>query len=369
MDFIDLKRQYIAYQADIHSLIERVLASAHFIMGAEVFELEAVLAEFIGVKHCITASSGTDTLQMALMALDIGPGDEVITTPFTWISTAEAIALVGATPVFVDIDPKTYLIDIELIENAITDQTKAIMPVSLFGQMPDMAKINALANKYGLAVIEDGAQSFGAMQRGVKSLGASLIGSTSFYPAKPFGCYGDGGALFTDDDALAEKLRAIRSHGGNVRDHHLYIGMNGRFDTLQAAVLLAKFPYLQTEIRCREDIAEIYNAAFKDLCQIPVTLEGNTHIYAQYTIQVKNRDYLQALLKEKRIPTMIYYPKSIHEQPAFSYLGYRDEDLPNAVRVSRQVISLPLHPFLREEEVQKVVDGAKQALFEAGCML
>ncbi len=240
MEFIDLKTQYQRYKAEIDERIHRVLDHAHFILGPEILELETALASYVGVRHCLTVASGTDSLEIALRALDIGPGDEVITVPFTWISTAEAVALVGAKPVFVDIEPVAFNIDIDLMEKAITPKTKAILPVSLFGQMPDYDRINAIASAHGLPVIEDAAQSFGASQRGRRSGGVTTIGSTSFFPAKPLGCYGDGGALFTDDDPLADKMRAIRTHGGVKRHHHPLVGMNGRFDTIQAAVLLAK---------------------------------------------------------------------------------------------------------------------------------
>jgi UDP-2-acetamido-2-deoxy-ribo-hexuluronate aminotransferase len=242
MQFIDLKQQYQLLKPNIDAAIQRVLDHGNYIMGPEIAALEVALADYVGVKHCITVASGTDSLEIALRAWDIGPGDEVITVPFTWISSAEAIALVGAKPVFVDIDPVDYNIDIAKIEAAITSQTKAIMPVSLFGQMPDFDAINAIAAKHGIPVLEDAAQSFGATQRGKKSCAVSSVGSTSFFPAKPFGCYGDGGALFTDDDDLAEKMRAIRTHGGVKRHFHTLVGMNGRFDTIQAAILLAKLP-------------------------------------------------------------------------------------------------------------------------------
>src|ERR1035441_2566619 len=241
MQFIYLQSQYRRYQKEIDSRISAVLSHGHYIMGPEIAELESVLASYVGVKHCITVASGTVSLEIALRALGVGPGDEVITVPFTWISSAEVIGLVGARPVFVDIDPLTYNINPDLIEKAISPRTKAILPVSLFGQMAPYEQINALASKHRIPVIEDGAQSFGATCDGRRSCGVTLIGSTSFFPAKSLGCYGDGGALFTSDDALAEMMKAIRTHGGQKRHHHPFLGMNGRFDTLQAAVLLAPF--------------------------------------------------------------------------------------------------------------------------------
>ena len=243
MEFIDLKKQYQLYKEEIDAAIHRVLDHGCYIMGPEIKELEEKLGRYIGVKHAISVSSGTDSLFLALMALGVGPGDEVITTPFTWIASSEVIGLVGAKPVFVDIEPDTFNMDPEKIERAITPKTKAILPVSLFGQMADLTKINAIAANLGLAVIEDGAQSFGATQNGKKSCNASIIGSTSFFPAKPLGCYGDGGMVFTNDDALADKMRAIRTHGGQKRHHHPYLGTNARLDTIQAGILLAKFPY------------------------------------------------------------------------------------------------------------------------------
>ena len=259
MQFIDIQAQYSAYKEAIDTRMQAVLGHGRFIMGPEVAEIEQVLSEYIGVKHCITTASGTDSLEIALRALGIGPGDEVITVPFTWISTAETIAQVGATPVFVDIDPVSYNLDVNLLEQAITPKTKAIMPVSLFGQMPDFGRINAIAEKHGLPVIEDAAQSFGATQGGKRSCSVSTIASTSFFPAKPFGCFGDGGALFTDDAELADKMKTVRNHGGLVRHHHTMVGMNGRFDTLQAAVLLGKFPGFENEVKSRNAIGARYS--------------------------------------------------------------------------------------------------------------
>jgi len=271
-----------------------VLNHGKFIMGPEIAELETALANYLAVKHCITVASGTTSLEIALRALGIGQGDEVITVPFTWISSAEVIGLVGASPVFVDIEAATYNINVAQIEAAITPRTRAILPVSLFGQMSDYDRINAIAKKHKLAVIEDGAQSFGATQRGRRSCGVTLIGSTSFFPAKPLGCYGDGGALFTNDDTLAEKMRAIRTHGGQKRHHHPFLGMNGRFDTLQAAILLAKFPHFEWEVQARGHVGarytELLSSVLRPPSSAPAVVPGNTHVYAQYTIRVPNRD-------------------------------------------------------------------------------
>ena len=323
MEFIDLKEQYHRYKTETDDRIQRVLAHGHYIMGPEIAELEQALAAYVGVKHAITVSSGTDSLEIALRTLGIGPGDEVITVPFTWISSAEVIGLVGARPVFVDVDATTYNINVDLIESAITPQTKALLPVSLFGQMPDYDRINAIAAKHGIPVIEDGAQSFGATQRGRRSCGVTAIGSTSFFPAKPLGCYGDGGALFTNDDGLAEKMKAIRTHGGVKRHHHTLLGMNGRFDTLQAAILLAKLPHFEWEVKERGRIGARYSASLKEGCAVPVVAPANTHVYAQYTIRVADRDKIGEQLKAAGVPTAVYYPKCLHEQPIFGSLGYK----------------------------------------------
>ncbi len=362
IEFIDLKEQYRRYKAEIDARIAGVLAHGHFIMGPEIGELEQALAQRVGVKHCLTVASGTDSLEIALRALNIGLGDEVITVPFTWISTAEAIGLVGAKPVFVDIDPLTYNINVDHIERAITPKTKAILPVSLFGQMPDYDRICALGAKHNLAIVEDGAQSFGATQRGRQSCGLTLIGSTSFFPAKPFGCYGDGGALFTDDERLADKMRAIRSHGGLQRHHHPYLGMNGRFDTLQAAVLLAKLPHFASEVEARGQIGGRYTELLCGSCSVPEVVPGNTHVYAQYTVRVPNRDAVASQLKVQGIPTAVYYPKCLHEQPVFGGCGYKLGDFPESEKASREVLSLPMHPFLTKEMQELIVAVLKNAV-------
>lgn len=361
MEFIDLKTQYRRYQAEIDERMLRVMTHGHFVMGPEVAEIERDLARYISVKHCITGSSGTHTLEIALRALGIGPGDEVITVPFTWISTAEVIGLVGARPVFIDIEPETYNINIDLLESAITSRTKAILPVSLFGQMPDYDRINTVAATHSIPVIEDAAQSFGATRRGHKSGGVTTIGSTSFFPAKPLGCYGDGGALFTNDDALGEKMRAIRTHGGLQRHYHPLLGTNGRFDTLQAAVLLAKLPHFDWEVAERERIGGRYSATLQDVCTIPAIAPGNTHVYAQYTVRVPERDKVAEKLKAQGIPTAVYYPKCLHEQPVFGKLGYNWGDFPESEKASREVLSLPMHPFLSSEDQDKVIAAFRSA--------
>ena len=362
MQFIDIQAQYQAYKEAIDQRMRQVMDHGRFIMGPEIAEIEQTLANYVGVQHCITTASGTDSLEIALRALEIGAGDEVITVPFTWISTAEVISQVTATPIFVDIEASTYNMDADQLESAITPKTKAIMPVSLFGQMPDLGRINAIAEKHGIPVIEDAAQSFGATQNGKRSCSVSSIASTSFFPAKPFGCFGDGGALFTNDDELAEKMKTVRNHGGKMRHHHTMVGMNGRFDTLQAAVLLGKFPSFEKEVAARNALGARYSEALRNHCQIPVIHPGNTHVYAQYTIRSSNRDELAAKLKESSVPTAVYYPKCLHEQPVFEPLGYTYGSFPVAEKASREVLSLPMHPFLSEGDQDKVVASVIKAL-------
>ena len=362
MQFIDLKQQYLKYQSEIDARIRKVLDHGNFIMGPEIAELEKNLATYVGVKHAITCASGTDSLEIALRALGIGPGDEVITVPFTWISSAEAIELVGARPVFVDIDPLDYNLDVSRLAKAISSRTKAIMPVSLFGQLPAMEEICRIAAERSIPVLEDAAQSFGATRHGRKSCAVSTIGSTSFFPAKPLGCYGDGGALFTDDDSLAEKMKAVRTHGGQQRHHHPLLGMNGRFDTLQAAILIPKLEHFPNEVEARGRIGGRYSELLRDVCPTPRIRSGNTHVYAQYTIRIPGREKVMERLKAKGIPTAVYYPKCLHEQPVFSGLGYRWGDFPESEKASREVLSLPIHPFLTEKEQDKIVEAVKGAL-------
>lgn len=359
MKFIDLDTQYRTYQKEIDERMRRVLEHGQYIMGPEIQELENFLSDYTGAKHCITVASGTDSLEIALRALNIGLGDEVITVPFSWISTAEVIAAVGATPVFTDIEADTFNIDTTLLEDSITENTKAIIPVGLFGQMPNLESIKKIASEYNIAVIEDAAQSFGASRNGKKSCGDTLISSTSFFPAKPLGCFGDGGALFTNDDKLAETIRAIRSHGGVKRHHHTHIGMNGRFDTLQAAIILAKLPYFEDEVKSRSRIGARYSELLSDFVTTPKVDKGNTHVYAQYTVRVDAdvRDKVVSELKKRGIPVGIYYPKCFHEQPVFENLGYSYGDFPESERASKEVLSLPMHPFLSHEEQDQVVES------------
>lgn len=358
--YIDLKTQYRVLEHSIKARIAAVLEHGQYIMGPEVPELEARLADYVGVKHCISASSGTDTLLIAMMSLDIGPGDEVITTPFTFIATGEMIALLGARPVFVDIDPRTYNIDPTFIEAAITPRTRAIMPVSLYGQCADYDSINAIAKKHALPVIEDGAQSFGATYKGRRSCGLSTIGSTSFFPSKPLGAYGDGGALFTDDDALAKSMREIRAHGQDRRYHHPRIGVNGRLDTIQAAVLLAKLEVFPEEVEARMRIAAQYDALLQGKIVTPYIEPFNTSVYAQYTLLADNRDDLQAKLQECGVPTAVHYPVPLNLQPVFGYLDKPAGSFPVAEDLAQRVISLPMSPYLQQSTLHKIADAVME---------
>ncbi len=357
IDFANLNRQYLRYKEEIDAAIQEVIDTSHFIMGPEVAALEEGLRAFTGVKHAITCSSGTDALLLAMMALNIGPGDEVITTPFTFIATAETVALLGATPVFVDIDEATYNIDATKIEAAITEKTKAIIPVSLYGQPSDMDAINAIAGQYGLKVIEDAAQSFGAIYKGRKSCNLSDIGCTSFFPAKPLGCFGDGGAVFTNDDVLADKMRSLRVHGQTKRYHHQYIGMGGRLDTIQAAVLNVKLKYYGEDIAKRQKVAEMYNARLEGkMLTLPHIAQDCTSVWAQYSVRVKEREVLQTWLKASGVPTAVHYPKPLHLQECLAYLGYREGDFPVAELVSRQIMSLPMNPDLADDEIAYIYE-------------
>jgi len=362
MQFIDLKSQQNLIRPHIEAAIKRVLDHGQYIMGPEVLELEIKLANFVGVKHCIAASSGSDTLLIALLALGIGPGDEVITSPFTFIATGEMIALTGAKPVFVDIDPRTYNIDPSQIESVITEKTKAIMPVSIYGQCADFTAINVIARKYNLPVIEDGAQSFGATHRGKRSCGLSTIGSTSFFPSKPLGCYGDGGALFTDDDSLAKLMREIRVHGQDRRYHHPVLGINGRLDTLQAAILLEKLAIFTCEIESRVRIGQRYSELLQNIIVTPYIEPENMSVYAQYTVQVDNRNEVQQKLTELNIPTAIHYPVPLHLQPVFADLDLASGSFPVAENLSKKVLSLPMHPYLTDESIEYIVNAVKDSI-------
>ena len=350
IDFANLKLAYQEHKEAFDKAIRSVVESSAFIMGKPVYELEEKLSNYTGAKHAITCSNGTDALLLAMMALGIKPGDEVITTPFTFIATAETIAFLGAKPVFVDIDEVTYNIDSRKIEDKITSKTKAIMPVSLYGQMPDIDAINEIALKHNLAVIEDGAQSFGATYKGKKSCSVTTIGTTSFFPAKPLGCFGDGGAVFTNDEDLAEKMTSMRIHGQTERYHHKYIGMGGRLDTLQAAILNVKVDNYEADIQRRQEVAKRYTYLLKEKLILPLLSENCTSVWAQYSVRVSNRDNVQAVLKEKGIPTAVHYPKPLHLQECFEYLDYKLGDFPISERVSNEIMSLPMNPYLTREE-------------------
>ncbi|MCK5696730.1 MAG: DegT/DnrJ/EryC1/StrS family aminotransferase [Gammaproteobacteria bacterium] len=357
--FVDLKQQQRQAFPNIEKNIKNVLVNCNFIQGNEVKQLEKKLAQFVGVKHCIGVSSGTDALLIAMMALGIQSGDEVITTPFTFIATGEMIALLGAKPIFVDIDPNTYNIDPNKIEQAITHKTKAILPVSLYGQCVDFDSINLIAKKYQIPVIEDGAQSFGATYKGKKSCSLTTIACTSFFPSKPLGGYGDGGACFTDNDELATLMREIRVHGQNKRYHHPRIGINGRLDTLQAAILLAKLDIFPKEIEKRKIIGDTYTQLLTKHCPHiipPYIKNGYTSVYAQYTIKVDNRDKLIETLKKVHIPSAVHYPVPLNQQPALKTDAF---DLLNAQELSSKVMSLPMHPYLTEVEQQYIVNMLK----------
>lgn len=366
MEFIDLKAQYATLKSSIDCRIHSVLEHAQFVMGPEVEQLERELARRTGAKHCVGCASGTDAILIAMMALGIRADDEVITTPFTFVSTAETIALLGAQPVFVDIDARTYNIDPTKLEQKITPHTKAIIAVSLYGQCAEMDAINAIAERHNLPVIEDAAQSFGATYRGRKSCNLSTIGCTSFFPSKPLGCYGDGGACFTNNDALATAMKQIRVHGQDRRYHHPRVGINGRLDTLQAAILLAKLESFEAEIAARQRVGKAYTARLEGMVQTPYVEPHNTSVYAQYTIQVNDRDVFQQELKAANIPTAVHYPVPLHLQPAFRLEDVGPGSFPQAEAAARRVISLPMHPYLRDGEIDRVAEVvSKTALLAA----
>lgn len=362
MKFIDINAHYLAYKKEIDEAIATVFNHGQFIMGPEVEQLEKALAEFVGVKECITTSSGTVSLEIALRALGIGYGDEVITVPFTFVSTAEVIELVGAKTVFVDIDPESFSMNMSHLYDAITSRTKAIIPVSLFGQMADLETANQIAEKYELAVIEDGAQSFGATLNGRKSGSVTTIGSTSFFPTKPFGCFGEGGALFTNDVTLSQKMRRIRNHGSEKRDEYLEIGMNARLHTIQAAILLAKLPHFNDEIKRRQHIAKTYDKGLIHKVNIPKIERGKSHVYSQYTLRVSDREKFRNDLKYKGIPTSIYYSKCIYEQPAFGHYEYENDAFPESKKAADEVVSLPFHIFLSKADQEFVISEVCKSL-------
>jgi len=349
MDFANLKIQYQKYQIDIDNRIKMVLNDSKYIMGPEINELESALESFTDSRYAISCSSGTDALTLSLMTMDIKPGDEIITTPFSFISTAETIALMKAVPVFVDIEPDTFNIDAGKIEAAITKKTRIIMPVSLFGQPAQMNTIQAIADNYNLKVIIDGAQSFGSLYHGKMDSSLGDISTTSFFPAKPFGCYGDGGAIFTNNEEYAKKLKMLRIHGQNKRYEHKHIGIGGRLDTIQAAILLAKLPYFKEELSERQKVADHYSNALHNYFKVPVIKTGRISTWAQYTIRINNRGVALQKLKENGIPSAIYYPTPLHLQECFKYLNYKKGDFEIAETASKEVLSLPINAFMKED--------------------
>ena len=374
MQFIDLAEQQRQTLSDgrslrdhINSRVAGVLDHGRYILGPEVEELEVRLAKYVGVEHCIAVASGTDALLIALMALGIKPGDEVITTPFSFIATSETIFLLGAIPVYVDIDPLTYNLDPALLEAAITSKTKAIVPVSLYGQPADFRSINVIADRHGLPVIEDGAQSFGSTQNGRHSGSLSTVATTSFFPSKPLGGYGDGGACFTNDPELAERMRRISRHGQSRRYFHSELGVNGRIDTLQAAIVLAKFELFEPEVIARQHVAERYNHLLTKvgITTIPYLAPGNTSVYAQYTIKVNDRSAVQDYLRERGVPTAVHYPTLLCQQPALAGCGERCRaacSSRNSQSASERVLSLPMHPYLSTEDQDVVVNALADRL-------
>ena len=362
IEFIDLKAQYAALRDDIAVRMQKVLDHGQYIMGPEVKELEAALVAHTGAKHCITVASGTEALLIAMMALDLEPGDEVITTPFTFAATAETIVLLGGVPVWVDIEPDTCNIDASKIAAAITPRTKAIMPVSLYGQCADMDEINAIGARHGIPVIEDAAQSYGATYKGRRSNNLSTFGCTSFFPSKPLGCYGDGGAIFTSDDALAQAAREIRVHGQSARYTHTRVGVGGRMDTLQCAVVLAKMGRLDWELQRRREIGAVYHRRLAALNLTTLTVRPDRDsVWGQYTVRVPNRAHVQAVLAEAGVPTAVHYPKPLHRQPAYEKYG-DPGSCPNSLAAAEEVMSLPMSADLSDTDLDRVVAALTAAV-------
>ncbi len=360
IEFIDLKAQQALLKEQIDAGIQRVLSHGQYILGPEVSELEERLAAFVGAKYCISVANGTDALQIALMALGIGPGDEVITPGFTYIATAETVALLGAKPAYVDVCPHTYNLDPTLLEASITARTKAIIPVSLYGQCADFDTINTIAARHGIPVIEDAAQSFGATYKGKRSCNLTTIACTSFFPSKPLGCYGDGGAIFTNDEELAKVLRQIARHGQDRRYHHIRVGVNSRLDTLQAAILLPKLEIFPRELEQREQVARSYARLLDEVgIAAPFVETHNVSAWAQYTVQVVDRDQVQERLKAIGVPTAVHYPIPLNRQPAV-----KDDTacLPVGDAIAQRVMSLPMHPYLKVAEQSTIIQSLQESL-------
>ncbi|HNY30983.1 MAG TPA: DegT/DnrJ/EryC1/StrS family aminotransferase [Fibrobacteria bacterium] len=362
MEFCDLSAQYAAYKTEIDQAMASVIASTAFINGPEVKTLEQELIAFSGAPHAIACANGTDALQVPLMAMGVGPGDEIIVPDFTFFATAEVVSVVGATPVFADIDPVTFNITVDTIRPLITKKTKGIIPVSLYGQMPDLEAISALAREHGLWVMEDGAQSFGATRNGSRSTSVTGLATTSFFPAKPLGCYGDGGAIFCQDEALAARIRVLCNHGQVKRYHHGIVGLNSRLDSLQAAILRVKLRHFQDELTARDRIATMYTDRLRGVVSTPVVDASCFSAWAQYTIRVPHREKVQAHLQSKGIPTAVHYPVPLHRQEVFAHLGITDDRCPNATLASKEVMSLPMHAFLTEAQIDEVTTAMKEAL-------
>lgn len=364
--FIDLKTQYKVLKSSIDARIQKVLDHGAYVNGPEVTELETKLAQHTGTKYALACASGTDALVLPMMALGIGPGDEVITTAFSFIATAETICLVGAKPIYVDIDPTSYNIDVKAVEKAITPKTKAIMPVSLYGQMCDMDELNALAKKHNLFVIEDAAQSYGAIYKDRKSSNASLVGGTSFFPAKPLGCYGDGGAVFTSDENLFKTMKEIREHGSESRYYHTRLGINGRLDTLQCAILLAKLERYDWELEQRQRVADQYNKAFAEIktpgFAIPIVKSDRKSVWAQYTVSVENRADFQKKLTDAGVPTSIHYPRTMPDQPWYKENTPCTQDISKARYAAEHVISLPMYPDMDAQTQDKIIAAVIAAM-------
>jgi len=361
LNFIDLQEQFRRYRTEIMEEVRKVLESAQFIMGPAVAELEKALALHTGVKHAIGCASGTDALLLGLLAHGIKPGDEVIVPDFTFFATAEVVAFLGAVPVFVDVDEDTYNIDVRLIERHITKRTKGIIPVSLFGQCADLDEINALAATRGLWVMEDAAQSYGASYKNRKSGSITQIAAISFFPAKPLGCYGDGGAVFTNHDGIARSVRELLNHGQSARYKHARLGINGRLDTLQAAILIVKLRHFDDEMRAKRKVASVYQEKLKGCVIVPRVRSHNESVWAQFTARSSKRDSIIEHLKAKNIPTAIHYPIPLHAQEVFSSMRLRDADFPVSTRVSNEVFSLPMHPFLSDADVDLICRAVIEA--------
>jgi UDP-2-acetamido-2-deoxy-ribo-hexuluronate aminotransferase len=362
MEFIDLRAQHAKISQSLNERMQRVIQHGKFIMGPEVDELEKKLAVFCGVKHAIACANGTDALQVAMMAVGVKPGDEVITTAFSFFATVETIMLLGAKPVFVDIDSETYNIDPKKIEAAITPKTKVILGVSLYGQCFDVEAVSAIAKRHNVLLFEDGAQSFGAVQNGMKSCSFADISCTSFFPSKPLGCYGDGGACFTNNDGWAQAMKQIRVHGQDRRYHHIRLGVNSRLDTLQAAVLLSKLEVFDRELELRQEVAARYTAALSGVVKTPIVRAGNVSAWAQYTIEVDQRERVQKMMNELGVPTTVHYPHPMHNQPAVLESFGDPQPMPVAERASARVLSIPMHPYLPKEDQARVVEALKAAL-------